>query len=217
MKHTTIGLFPQPLTKIELNKDLCTLAADVFDKKIREEVEALKDDRYHGEQLKHFHNHENVFDLYSELQPLHDTLLEMADFVYCDVMNHEYGMRFTQAWYNECQVGGWQKAHSHCNCTLSGTLYLRTDENSILDFFNAGNTNENSPAILDEPSKKNNKFGYMFHANSVTAPVNTGDALFWPSHINHGYPDNKTPNRLSLSFNLMPIALNSLYGNIGVQ
>ena len=42
MKHTTIGLFPQPLTKIELNKDLCTLAADVFDKKIKEEVENIE-------------------------------------------------------------------------------------------------------------------------------------------------------------------------------
>ena len=58
---------------------------------------------------------------------------------------------------------------------------------------------------------RENKFGYNYHFLQCTMNVGNGVCLFWPSYMKHGYHNNQTPNRLSLSFNMMPESFNSLY------
>ena len=74
----------------------------------------------------------------------------------------------------------WQKTHNHANCTLSGTLYLRTGEDSAIEFFSMfSQSNDLMPCILDHPDgEKENQFGYQFHSNMITLFVNDGDCLF---------------------------------------
>ena len=95
-------------------------------------------------------------------------------------MNFSDGVRLTNAWFNECPKGHWQKTHNHANCTLSGTLYLRTGEDSAIEFFNMfSQSNDLMPCILDHPDgERENEFGYQFHSNMITLFVNDGDCLF---------------------------------------
>ena len=209
MKHKCFALFPQPLTCIE-NVDIEGVG-EFFDEVVKKNETPEKDPTLSGP--KHYHNDRNVLEMYSELHPLRDRIVEAASFAYRDVMNFSDGVRLTNAWFNECPKGHWQKTHNHANCTLSGTLYLRTGEDSKIEFFNMfSQSNDLMPCILDHPDgDRENEFGYQFHANMVTIPVKNGDCLFWPSYLNHGYPANQTEGRLSLSFNFLPVSLNSLY------
>lgn len=127
-------------------------------------------------------------------------------------MNHDSDLRVTNAWFNECDVGGRQYMHNHCNSVISGTLYLRVDENSYLQFQTPYRMNDFGNLLLDEPNtKRSNRFGYGHHFSTVTVPVKGGDCLFWPSHLRHGYSENLTPGRLTLSINFLPKEFNCVY------
>lgn len=210
MNHNIIGLFPQPLTKIKID---VSGIGKFFDQNVRDDVKGYNNTKVSSDQgLKHFHNDDNVFEIYSELKPLGETILNAANYTYQTILNHDTTLRFTNAWFNECAIGSEQFLHNHCNSIVSGTLYLRTDENTCIHFISPFRNSEFSPSIVDIPNmKRNNNFGYTFHHDIVTLSVFTGDCLFWGSHMKHGYPPNKTPGRLSLSFNLIPTTFNSTY------
>ena len=154
----------------------------------------------------------NAFEAYAELKDLQTRILQAANFVYQEVLNHDTELRVTNAWFNECEVGGRQLMHNHCNSVLSGTLYLRTDPNSYIQFQSPFGLNDFGNLLLDEPNiGRPNKFGYTHHFRVATYRVAAGVCLLWPSHLRHGYDENRTPGRLSLSFNLLPVAFNCLY------
>jgi len=144
--------------------------------------------------LLHYHNDQNVFGIYEELKDLGERILTAANFVYQDVMNHDTELRITNVWFNECGAGGRQLMHNHCNSVLSSTLYLRTDERSHVQFQSPYRLNDFGNLLLDEPNtKRPNRFGYGHHFKR------------------HGYAENLTPGRLSLSFNLLPTTFNCVY------
>lgn len=210
MNHQTIGLFAQPVTCIDLEVDG---VAKFFDTVIKGSGGESNQDHGFGDTgLVHYHNETNVFKLYDELKDLGDRIVDAANFVYTEVMNHKSDLFITQAWFNECQVGSSQFMHTHGNSVLSGTLYLRTDENTHIQFetplgiCNVANTLSDVADIDRE-----NNYGYNFHFQHCNFNVGNGVCLFWPSYMKHGYHNNQTPNRLSLSFNLMPKSFNSMY------
>ena len=209
MNHQTIGLFAQPVTRVDLEVDG---VANFFDTVIKGSGGESNKDRGHGDQgLVHYHNAQNVFKVYDELAELGDRITEAANFVYTEVMNHKSDLFITNAWFNECSVGSSQFLHTHGNSVLSGTLYIRTDENTNIQFQRPG-ASEVSFVLSDEPDmEKDNKYGYNFHWHTCTFDVKEGVCLFWPSYMKHGYQNNQTPNRLSLSFNMMPKSFNSMY------
>ena len=65
--------------------------------------------------------------------------------------------------------------------------------------------------IKDLPSNQPNEKGYEYHNDYHRVNVGDGQCLFWPSYLLHGYQENRTPNRLSLSFNLFPTQVNRMY------
>jgi uncharacterized protein (TIGR02466 family) len=210
MNHQTIGLFASPVTRIDMEIDG---VAKFFDTVVRSNGGKSNNDRGFGDQgLVHYHNETNVFKVYDELKDLGNEILDAANFIYQDVMNHKSDLFITNAWFNECEVGSTQFMHTHANSVLSGTLYLRTDENTYIQFQSPFGTNDFSNCLDDNPdTKKENKFGYNFHFQHCNFNVKNGVCLFWPSYMKHGYHNNQTPNRLSLSFNLMPKSFNSMY------
>jgi len=209
MNHQTIGLFAQPVTRIDLDIDG---VAKFFDTVVKSNGGSTNIDGGYGDQgLVHYHNTENVFKVYDELAELGDRITEAANFVYTEVMNCQSDLFITNAWFNECEIGSSQFMHNHCNSVLSGTLYLRTDENTDIQFQRPGSS-EVQNILEDSPdTDRDNKYGYNFHFPTCTFNVGNGVCLFWPSYMKHGYHNNQTPNRLSLSFNLMPKSFNNLY------
>jgi len=204
MKWSSMGLFPTPLIKIEVS-DYEKLA-QFFD-------ETIAPDFKSEHLLSHFHSDNNVFKLYPELDEFQKKLEASATFVYQDLLNHrkEGSLSITNAWFNLCEVGGSQVSHSHSNCLLSGTLYLHTDENSNIEFYHPLSTQSLHPELYDEPDSRHNDKGLSFHKRTTIVHVSNGDCLFWPSQLKHGYQNNQTPKRLTLSFNMMPTSLNSVY------
>ena len=210
MNHQTIGLFASPVTRIDMEIDG---VAKFFDTVIKVNGGESNQDRGFGDTgLVHYHNTENVFKVYNELKDLGDRIIDAANFVYTQVMNHKSDLFITNAWFNECSVGSSQFMHTHSNSVLSGTLYLRTDENTYIQFQSPFGTNDFSNCLDDNPDTfRENKFGYHYHFHHCNMVVENGVCLFWPSYMKHGYHNNQTPNRLSLSFNLMPKSFNNLY------
>lgn len=211
MEHHTLPLFALPVTRVDID---CDGIAEFFDTDVKPSKGKRNIHRTASitTPLTHYHNDQIVFNLYPELEDLGDRILKAANFVYHDVMNHDSELRFTNAWFNECGVGGQQYMHNHCNSVLSGTLYLRADERSNLEFQSPYGLNEFGNMLLDETNTmRPNRFGYGYHFKTVTYRVERGACLFWPSHLNHGYSENFTPGRLSLSFNFLPETFNCVY------
>jgi len=211
MKHATFPLFALPLTHMKIE---CDGIAEFFDTVVKPSKGRSNTDGTNSYRtpLVHYHNDENVFEIYGELTELGGRILEAANFVYRDVMNHVTELRFTNAWFNECEVGGRQYMHNHCNSVLSGTLYLRADERTDLQFQSPYGLNDFGNLLLDEPNiNRPNQFGYSYHFKMASYKLASGDCLFWPSHLRHGYSENRTPRRLTLSFNLLPTEFNCVY------
>lgn len=211
MKHQTFPLFALPLTRIDIE---CDGTVEFFDSVVKPSKGRSNTDGTTGYRtpLIHYHNDQNVFEIYGELKDLGDRILKAANFVYHEVMNHDTELRISNAWFNECGAGGRQYMHNHCNSTISGTLYLRTDEKSYIQFHSPYGMNDFGNLLLDEPNiNRPNRFGYSNHFKIVTYKVEAGACLFWPAHLRHGYDENRTPGRLSLSFNLLPTTFNCVY------
>jgi len=203
MKWNSMGLFASPLIKIEIENT--AIVTDFFDDNIvSSEREGL---------LRHYHSTQNVFELYRELEGLKKSLESAGTFAYRELLNYKKSgeMKITNAWFNQCQVGGSQQKHSHANSLLSGTLYLRTDQNTNIAFYHPLTTDSLHAELFDEPDSSANAYGLNYHIKEVVVKVAQGECLFWPSQLRHGYVNNQTPKRLSLSFNMMPQVLNTTY------
>ncbi len=186
-------------------------AKDFFFEKIRHEVNDTE--RYEQGELSHYHSRSNVFNTYPELKALGDQLERAGTFVYQQLLNYQDSgpLKMTNAWYNLCEVGGTQPMHNHVNCLLCGTIYLHADPNTKIQFEHPQANPASHAELYDRPSDQPNQFGLKFHQRIAQIGLKTGDCLFWPAHLKHGYSKNQTPGRLTLSFNLMPETLNVDY------
>ena len=200
--HEVIDVFPQSVSMLNMPFEHTNLQ-DVFNTVIKpRNTEVNTRDK----KLRHHHNNENVLDLYPILHQVRDDILEGANFIYREILNKRSTLKLTNAWFNECDVGGSQNFHNHCNSTLSGTYYINTDKNTHITFESPYHHPSNTcNSIQDECARlRPNRFGYNYHQNYCTIPVEKNMCLFWESYLHHGYVNNQTPNRLSLSFNLLP-------------
>ena len=210
MQWEAAPLFATPLIKLRI-EDTASVAA-YFHDRVKPE-EAARDSR--GE-LSHYHSRADgggLFARHPDLAPLKDALETAGSFVYRELLNYADSgpMRVTHAWFNLCEIGGSQSAHNHTNSLLSGTLYLHADAQTHLDFFHPLDAPSLHAELHDVASDAPNAHGLSFHKRRSRIRVAAGDCLFWPSALRHGYTDNRTPGRLSLSFNMMPERLNIDY------
>jgi len=180
-----------------------------FNDNIKDQMD-IKDER---DGLSHYHSRTNVLRHYAELLSFKNQIEKTGSFVYRELFNFgDSGQLYTtNAWFNLCEIGGSQPAHNHTNSLLCGTLYLTADENSELRFYHPQNNASFHSELFDNPSTEPNRHGLKFHRREAKISIRSGDCLFWPSWLKHGYQNNQTPNRLSLSFNMMPEKLNVDY------
>lgn len=209
MQWQAAALFATPVFKLAMND--ADRAKSFFDDQIRDQPLDTARDKQGA--LTHFHSRSNVFEVYKELAWLGEQLEKAGNLVYRDLMNYKKSgpMRITNAWFNLCGVGGNQPTHNHVNCLLCGTFYLHADAETKIIFHHPQKNPSYHAELFDSPDDSDNAHGLRFHLRESQIDVKTGDCLFWPSALKHGYSNNKTPNRLSLSFNMMPEKLNVDY------
>lgn len=204
------GLFAIPLIKILI--DIEQSEIEFLKQRLREP--SSKDKRSKENlSINHFGSGGNILAECDELLGLGNKIKRAADFAYRDLLNHKKSgpLQITSSWANLCEVGGQQPKHNHANSCLSGTLYLKADENSSIKFTSSAKGFPYHNEIHDEPDYGKNEFGLSYHFSETEIGVSAGDCLLWPSYLVHGYQNNQTPGRLSLSFNCMPQHLNSTY------
>lgn len=91
--------------------------------------------------------------------------------------------------------------HEHSNCLYSGTMFINyiPDSHSYLKF--KRNTLSSMFPVMMLPYEQMT----AFNLQEATIPVQQGDALIYPSNLTHGYESNPTDNRITLTFNVIPV------------
>ena len=100
----------------------------------------------------------------------------------------------TQSWLNYLQFHKGHHQHFHLNSIVSGVLYMKANRNVDAICFHK---NENSGIKIY--SRKYN----MFNAQDMTCPVETGELILFPSHIQQSVNVKQdSDERISLAFNV---------------
>jgi len=200
---STIEIFPTPIGKYTFDQDNKDRIKDLCFKLIENNNLSKNKD---SKNLYHLYNSkdENLFDIvdYKWFEK------KIEDYA-CDYIANTLGYQLkdgvviTDCWLNVCQAGGDQFMHNHGNSFVSGTYYVNfnPDVHGKLKFQNQSMMPEtNLSPFMELNIEKNTKY----NSGGAIINHNEGDAVFWRSNLVHGYTDNMTDNRISISFNIMP-------------
>lgn len=154
------------------------------------------DEKYQGEKTTFF-EYALIEDI--ELTPLYNFLLEES-FEYCKVIGVDIGMivpRIDSLWISNVGYKGSHSHHTHCpGSHLSGTFYVDIEEGSspitFLSRFFYNDIWYNLPFV-----QKN-----QYSASSIRIIPSNGRLILWKSDLIHGVVENKTQNRIAVSFNV---------------
>ena len=137
--------------------------------------------------------------LHPDFKEIKAWIQEMAEDFLTNVLQMEYEeFFFTESWLNISGHGGYQKIHNHSNSIISGTLYLKSEENHPpLEF--KKQKMEFEPFIsLTEHYKEGNPNT----ASNVAFPCTQDTMLVFNSHLYHGHIENKVESeRIGLAWN----------------
>jgi hypothetical protein len=116
------------------------------------------------------------------------------------------GWSLKEMWVNVLDTGGRQAMHNHANSFVSGVVYLTPTHPDARTVF------MKSPGGTDFAFKND-------HAKAVSGPYNAdkwispapqpGDLVLFPSYLMHAVPPNPGERRITLSFNAIPVRLDS--------
>ena len=155
--------------------------------------------------LTHISNRrgQNVFSDFAGLEAVQKIILQCASDFLISIGYKDTSCFISDAWLNLGAAGASLKAHAHYNSFLSGTYYVNYDSkvHSRLTFVNDRIASAPKYPVLSIPySEKSTDF----NSRDIVVDHNEGDILFWKSHLIHGYSNNPSPGRTTISFNLMP-------------
>jgi len=111
-----------------------------------------------------------------------------------------------EMWVNVMDTGGRQAMHNHANSFVSGVVYLTPTHPGSQTVF------MKSPGGTDF-LMKNDHAGTTpneFSADKWVSPApSPGDLVLFPSYLMHAVPPNQGERRITLSFNAIPVQLDS--------
>ncbi len=155
----------------------------------------------------------NTFFKHFECPELYDWFCECAFQFHTEVLGLQIQSKYliTDSWVN-CNTGeGGQSYHAHVNSFLSGTFYLDSDESAAPIEFQSPKYNFAIEPHMGFTPDANN--ASIFSQPRAAVKPMEGDLLLWESHVRHGYSENHSPNRMSLSINMIPrIVFSHRYG-----
>jgi hypothetical protein len=116
------------------------------------------------------------------------------------------GWSLKEMWVNVSDNGGRQAMHNHANSFISGIVYLTPTHPDARTVF------MKAPGGSDFSFKND-------HAGVITGPYNAdkwigpapepGDVVLFPSYLMHAVPPNPGERRITMSFNAIPVGLDS--------
>jgi uncharacterized protein (TIGR02466 family) len=216
--HNVIGLFPIPVACYRFPGDITPLKDQV-----RSYIKELTFNQNNDNpNLKHYMQKgdnadgkvtlKDSFFKHFEDQKLWNFFTQSAFNFHTEVLGLMIQSEYTvvDAWVNHCSSGD-QPFHAHINSFISGTFYLDHDDNAApIEFVNPKLSHQTEPAISFTPD---HNLTTVFSAPTAQIKPIPGDLLLWQSHIRHGYSNNQSPNRLSLSMNMIPrVVFSHRYG-----
>lgn len=109
-----------------------------------------------------------------------------------NIYSHKNDFIITQSWVNKSSKGRDHHSHIHPNSIISGVFYFKISNLPPIEFKNP----YKSPFAYDVDSFNN------FNSATYLLPLNDGELVIFPSHLEHSVPVNKNDDdRISLSFN----------------
>ena len=120
---------------------------------------------------------------------------------------NESGMSYASNFaISDCYVevahpGAIYAPHEHSNCLFSGTLFINyePEQHSFMKF--KRNVMSQMFPIMMLPFEQMT----AFNLQEATIPYANGDCIIYPSNLTHGYESNPTDNRITLTFNVIPV------------
>lgn len=197
-KMNVLELFPNPIY-VESFKEKDNIKNIVYSllNNTNLEKNSYSDNLFHlGNDSKSSILYDDIFDSFREW------IVNHSIFFIKDVMGYkiEDSVLITDSWINISKKGAFQHPHYHTNSFISGTYYVSLKENSSPLKFNYHDISpytQRQSLILEK--EKITKYN-----SDVIIDVKEGDLLLWSSHLTHGFSNNNSDERISISFNIMP-------------
>ena len=111
-----------------------------------------------------------------------------------------------EMWVNVMDAGGRQAMHNHANSFISGVVYLTPTHPSSQTVFMKSPGGTDFLLKNDHPGTTPNEFNSDKWISPAPEP---GDMILFPSYLMHAVPPNQGERRITLSFNAIPVQLDS--------
>jgi uncharacterized protein (TIGR02466 family) len=186
-----MGLFPTPIAKISLERNLSSLEKNFICNQNR--------------RLK------KIEDIHAVSQTINTRLLD--DDVLCDLKSFfekslnvffqeifkpstNVRLKITQSWANYSNINQYHNVHNHPNSIISGVFYVNTNENSDKIIFSRHVHTSTIPYDIDTEEYN------LWNAHNWELDAEEGSLLLFPSTLNHRVPSViGEKERISISFN----------------
>lgn len=190
----TYGLFMTPVTKLSLKDHV----DDVLKWMRNEDFVDI------GDRKALCHNVQQVGEtnkILDDIPSLKASLLEAAR------KHNESGLSYASNFaISDCYVelahkGAIYAPHEHSNCLFSGTFFVNynSQAHSYLKF--KRNVVSNMYPVMMLPYEQMT----AFNLQEATIPYSNGDVVIYPSNLTHGYESNQSDERITLTFNVIPV------------
>ena len=193
VQYETYGLFMTPVTKYDMTDFVVPI------------LNWMKNEDFvdHDRQTI-CHNVQQVGPTNKILEDLPDLKAELLTAVR---KANEGGMSYASNFaISDCYVevahpGAIYAPHEHSNCLFSGTLFINyePEQHSFMKF--KRNVMSQMFPIMMLPFEQMT----AFNLQEATIPYANGDCIIYPTNLTHGYESNPTDNRITLTFNVIPV------------
>lgn len=193
VQYETYGLFMTPVTKYDMTDFIVPI------------LNWMKNEDFVDHDRKTIcHNVQQVGPTNKILEDLPDLKAELLTAVR---KANEGGMSYASNFaISDCYVevahpGAIYAPHEHSNCLFSGTLFINyePEQHSFMKF--KRNVMSQMFPIMMLPFEQMT----AFNLQEATIPYANGDCIIYPSNLTHGYESNPTDNRITLTFNVIPV------------
>jgi len=116
-------------------------------------------------------------------------------------MSYASNFAISDCYVEVAHPGAIYAPHEHSNCLFSGTLFINyePEQHSFMKF--KRNVMSQMFPIMMLPFEQMT----AFNLQEATIPYANGDCIIYPSNLTHGYESNPTDNRITLTFNVIPV------------
>ena len=186
MNINIMGIFPTPIGKINIGRELSSLEKDfIYNQNTKENDVGV---------VKHSKNARLLDD--DILYDLKTFIEESSNAFFQEISNPSTNvcLKITQSWSNYGNTNQFDYPHFHLNSIISGAFYVNTNENSDRIVFNK------DTAMM--PYHISPKEYNIWNSNNWEVPAEEGILLLFPSTLVHKVPHVVgKKQRISISFN----------------